>query len=68
MRTRGAYQIRARWDDDSEEFTAIISDDNVLCPNMRESDKRLIVDLTPEEIQDNGLFTIISMRCLHTLN
>jgi hypothetical protein len=68
MRTKGAYEVVGRWADDNERFTAIISDDIVISPTMRQCDKDLIVDLTLEEIKDNGLFKALSVRCVHTLN
>jgi hypothetical protein len=68
MRTKGAYEVVGRWVDDGERFTAIISDDIVISPTMRQCDKDLIVDLTLEEIKDNGLFKALSVRCVHTLN
>jgi hypothetical protein len=68
MRTKGVYEIRARWSDDSEYFRAIISDNNVVSPNMRQCDKDLIVNLTEEELRSNGLFKAIFITCLHTLN
>ena len=68
MRTKGAYEVVGRWADDGERFTAIISDDIVISPTMRQCDKDLIVDLTLEEIKDNGLFKALSVRCVHTLN
>ena len=68
MRTKGAYEIIGIWADDSEGFKAIISDDIVISPDMRQRDKDLIVDLTEAELLDNGLFTAISINCLYTLN
>ena len=54
--------------DDSERFKAIISDDIVVSPDMRQCDKDLIVNLTEEELRSNGLFKAIFITCLHTLN
>jgi hypothetical protein len=68
MRTKGTYEVIGRWSDDSERFRAIISDDIVVAPHMRQCDKDLIVDLTEDELKDNGLFRTISVICLHTLN
>jgi hypothetical protein len=68
MRTKGTYEIVAIWSDDYEGFTAIISDDIVVSPDMRQCDKDLIVDLTEVELLGNGLFTTVSITCLHTLN
>ena len=68
MRTKGAYEIIGIWADDSERFKAIISDDIVVSPDMRQCDKDLIVNLTEEELRSNGLFKAIFITCLHTLN
>ena len=68
MRTKGAYEIIGIWADDSEGFKAIISDDMVVSPDMRQCDKDLVVNMTEAEILNNGLFTTICITCLHTLN